>query len=259
MDRFEVPNGLGLLVEELKVKFPYDEVLHRSTTVGDFESCERKRDEGLQHYVKAFDQRYQRMRREGITLPDDYVVQRMLRNAHLFPRDRAAILAAAGKRMEWRAIIKAMVFVYPGGKAPWCESKDGRVEEGRSEKSLPPKGGHRGSPKGAGKGFRRAYATELDRGEDFDEEDPLDLDGAEAVEEGMEDDLDCFGLEPEDVTDEALQAQHEVLTVAKPKLAKMVQARGYFKKPESSSSSSATASQFRLLRVRSNARKRSPS
>ena len=89
LERFEAPNGLDILVQELKDRFPSDESHQRHQVVDEFEKCARKQHEGLQHYVKQFDMRHQ----------DDYLVQSMLRGAHLFPCDRAAILTACGKKL----------------------------------------------------------------------------------------------------------------------------------------------------------------
>ena len=110
---------LDLLLNELRQKFPYDKTTDRMEVVEKFEMFQRTRAMGLQKYVKEFELRYRKMAREGLTLPEEYRVQRMLRAAHLYPRDRASILAAANKQYVWRKIVSAMQFIFPDGRAPW--------------------------------------------------------------------------------------------------------------------------------------------
>eukprot|EP00975_Prorocentrum_lima_P033109 6946981-Prorocentrum_lima.AAC.1 len=69
LDRFEVPNGLQVLMDELREKFPYDEDSQTLGRVEVFEDCIHGEQEGLQHFARRYEAAVRGMHREGIDLP----------------------------------------------------------------------------------------------------------------------------------------------------------------------------------------------
>ena len=67
--------------------------------------------------MKQYIQRYGDLRRKlqavGVQLPEDYLAQRLLERARLWPQEETAALGACNQEYAWEPIVKQLIFMFP--------------------------------------------------------------------------------------------------------------------------------------------------
>ena len=169
----------------------------------------------MKQYIQRFGDLKRKLQAVGVLLPEDYVAQRLLERARLWPQEETAVLGACNQEYAWDPIVKQLVFMFPdktslvrrrdpsgsaeGGAGARTPRVAGRGVDGRWKPRI--KIGARVSPGatgGQGQPFqRRAYVAETDYDEEsdgppaYDEDEEADMDSAAAeayMQEGVGED-----------------------------------------------------------------------
>jgi len=228
---FDTDDGLDKLIATLRPRFGQEAILRRKEVVREYEKRWRHSGETMKQYIQRFGDLRRKLQAVGVLLPEDYLAQRLLERARLWPQEETAVLGACNQEYAWEPIVKQLVFMFPD-KASLVRRRDpsGSAEGGYRTPRAPGRGsdgrwkakikiGARvspGSTGGQGQPFqRRAYVTEADYddeaqsdgppGQDDYEEADADSAAAEAyMQEGVDDGWteEDYGLE--DIPEEEL-------------------------------------------------------
>ena len=254
--RYNVENGIQLLLEDLEKTFGAKELFRQGGTIREFESVGRLQGESVHAFVRRFRLLERKLKDNQVPeYPEQARVIKLLDGLRLDERSVSSLLLAAGNRYEMRAILNAISIQYPAGMTitglPRLRTDRRGRGRGASSSSSTASTTTSTTRAGPSKRWRHWNTTweEVDNPPDEEvdqypeyEDVPPDAEDEEQVagdegqtgyedenQDGEDDDW------AEDVPGEGHDAEiddiHEVLqalTVTSKRLASLVQARGYY-------------------------------
>ena len=254
--RYNVENGIQLLLEDLEKTFGAKELFRQGGTIREFESVGRLQGESVHAFVRRFRLLERKLKDNQVPeYPEQARVIKLLDGLRLDERSVSSLLLAAGNRYEMRAILNAISIQYPAGMTitglPRLRTDRRGRGRGASSSSSTASTTTSTTRAGPSKRWRHWNTTweEVDNPPDEEvdqypeyEDVPPDAEDEEQVagDEGQtgHEDENQDGEDDdwaEDVPGEGHDAEiddiHEVLqalTVTSKRLASLVQARGYY-------------------------------